>query len=63
MATQIATAAEEQSQVAEDMNQSLSRIAQVSHKAVAATLQVEQSSQGIIGSMQTLQRRTAEFVL
>ncbi|SFM32617.1 hypothetical protein SAMN05216217_103169 [Halopseudomonas yangmingensis] len=45
------------------MNQSLSRIAQVSHKAVAATQQVEQSSQGIIGSMQTLQQRTAEFVL
>jgi len=63
MTNQIATAAEEQSQVAEDMNQSLTRIAQVADQAASATHETANSGQTIMQRMDGLKSLTGRFRL
>lgn len=63
MTNQIATAAEEQSQVAEEMNCSLTRIAQVADKAAAATQDTAESGNTITQSMHGLKSLTGRFQL
>ena len=63
MTNQIATAAEEQSQVAEDMNQSLTRIAQVADQAASATHDTAASGNTIMQSMNGLKALTGRFRL
>ena len=63
MTNQIATAAEEQSQVAEDMNQSLTRIAQVAGQAASATHDTAASGNTIMQSMNGLKALTGRFRL
>ncbi|MCH2342496.1 MAG: methyl-accepting chemotaxis protein [Pseudomonas sp.] len=63
MTNQIATAAEEQSQVAEDMNQSLTRIAQVADQAAGATHDTATSGNTIMQSMNGLKALTGRFRL
>ena len=63
MTNQIATAAEEQSQVAEDMNQSLTRIAQVADQAAGATQDTAASGNTIMQSMNGLKALTGRFRL
>jgi len=63
MTNQIATAAEEQSQVAEDMNQSLTRIARVADQAAGATHDTASSGQSIMQRMEGLKTLTARFRL
>jgi len=63
MTNQIATAAEEQSQVAEDMNQSLTRIAQVADQAANATQDTAVSGNTIMQSMKGLKTLTGRFRL
>ncbi|WP_415844400.1 methyl-accepting chemotaxis protein [Stutzerimonas zhaodongensis] len=63
MTNQIATAAEEQSQVAEDMNQSLTRIAQVADQAAGATHDTAASGNTIMQSMNGLKALTGRFRL
>lgn len=63
MTNQIATAAEEQSQVAEDMNQSLTRIAHVADQAAGATQDTAASGQTIMHSMNGLKALTGRFRL
>ena len=63
MTNQIATAAEEQSQVAEDMNQSLTRIAQVADQAANATQDTAVSGNTIMQSMKGLKALTGRFRL
>ena len=63
MTNQIATAAEEQSQVAEEMNQSLTRIAQVADQAADATQDTAASGETIMQSMNGLKALTGRFRL
>lgn len=63
MTNQIATAAEEQSQVAEDMNQSLTRIAQVADQAAGVTHDTAASGNTIMQSMKGLKALTGRFRL
>jgi methyl-accepting chemotaxis protein len=63
MTNQIATAAEEQSQVAEDMNQSLTRIAQVADQAAGVTQDTAASGNTIMQSMKGLKSLTGRFRL
>ncbi len=63
MTNQIATAAEEQSQVAEDMNQSLTRIAQVADQAAGVTHDTAESGNTIMQSMKGLKSLTGRFRL
>ncbi len=63
MTNQIATAAEEQCQVAEDMNRSLTRIAGVAEQAATATRETAASGQSIIGVMSGLRSLTGRFRL
>ncbi|WP_217474814.1 methyl-accepting chemotaxis protein [Stutzerimonas stutzeri] len=63
MTNQIATAAEEQSQVAEDMNQSLTRIARVADQAASATHDTASSGQTIMQRMDGLKSLTGRFRL
>ena len=63
MTNQIATAAEEQSQVAEDMNQSLTRIAQVADQAAGVTHDTAASGDTIMQSMKGLKALTGRFRL
>ena len=61
MTNQIATAAEEQSQVAEDMNKSLTRIAQVADEAASVTHDTAASGNTIMQSMNGLKTLTGRF--
>nr|WP_260465349.1 methyl-accepting chemotaxis protein [Stutzerimonas stutzeri] len=63
MTNQIATAAEEQSQVAEDMNKSLTRIAQVADQAASVTHDTAASGNTIMQSMNGLKTLTGRFRL
>ncbi|HJE29111.1 MAG TPA: methyl-accepting chemotaxis protein, partial [Pseudomonas nitrititolerans] len=63
MTNQIATAAEEQSQVAEEMNCSLTRIAQVADQAATVTQDTARSGTTIMQSMNGLKRLTGRFRL
>ncbi|WP_438943595.1 methyl-accepting chemotaxis protein [Pseudomonas zhanjiangensis] len=63
MTNQIATAAEEQSQVADDMHRSLTQIAGVATQAAASTRDTESTSQTITQRMEGLQSLTARFRL
>ena len=63
MTNQIATAAEEQSQVAEDMNQSLTRIAQVADQAAGVTHDTAASGNTIMQSMKGLKALSGRFRL
>jgi methyl-accepting chemotaxis protein len=63
MTNQIATAAEEQSQVAEDMNKSLTRIAQVADQAASVTHDTAASGNTIMQSMNGLKALTGRFRL
>jgi len=63
MTNQIATAAEEQSQVAEEMNCSLTRIAQVADQAATVTQDTARSGTTIMQSMNDLKRLTGRFRL
>lgn len=63
MATQIATAAEEQSQVADDMNRSLLSIASAAERAAQSTGETEQISQAARQDMLELQGLTGRFRL
>ncbi len=63
MTNQIATAAEEQSQVAEDMNQSLTRITRVADQAAGATHETASAGQSIMQRMEGLKTLTARFRL
>ncbi|MCQ4262091.1 chemotaxis protein [Stutzerimonas stutzeri] len=63
MTNQIATAAEEQSHVAEDMNQSLTRIAQVADQAAGVTQDTAASGNTIMQSMKGLKSLTGRFRL
>ena len=63
MTNQIATAAEEQSQVAEEMNCSLTRIAQVADQAATVTQDTAQSGTTIMQSMDGLKSLTGRFRL
>ncbi|VXB77721.1 Chemotaxis protein [Pseudomonas sp. 8AS] len=63
MTGQIATAAEEQSQVAEDMNQSLTRIAGIAESSANSAQATEQGSQRINQDMGSLQAQMARFRL
>ena len=63
MTNQIATAAEEQSQVAEEMNCSLTRIAQVADQAAAVTHDTAHSGTTIMQSMNGLKNLTGRFRL
>jgi methyl-accepting chemotaxis protein len=63
MTNQIATAAEEQSHVADDMNRSLTRIASVAEQAAAATNDTATSGQSIMQSMDGLKALTGKFRL
>ena len=63
MATQIATAAEEQSQVADDMNRSLLSIASAAERAAQSTGETEQISQAARQDMLELQGLTDRFRL
>ncbi|WP_312388493.1 methyl-accepting chemotaxis protein [Stutzerimonas nitrititolerans] len=63
MTNQIATAAEEQSQVAEEMNCSLTRIAQVADQAATVTQDTARSGTNIMQSMNGLKRLTGRFRL
>lgn len=63
MTGQIATAAEEQSQVAEEMNQALSRIAGIAESSADSALATEQGSRQINQSMGDLQVQMSRFRL
>jgi len=63
MTNQIATAAEEQSQVAEEMNCSLTRIAQVADQAATVTQDTANSGTTIMQSMNGLKKLTGRFRL
>ena len=63
MTNQIATAAEEQSQVAEEMNCSLTRIAQVADQAATVTQDTARSGTSIMQSMNGLKHLTGRFRL
>jgi methyl-accepting chemotaxis protein len=63
MTGQIATAAEEQSQVAEEMNQSLNRIAGIAESSADSALAAEQGSQQINQAMDGLQGQMMRFRL
>lgn len=63
MTNPIATAAEEQSQIAEGMNQSLTRIAQVADQAASATHHTAASGNTIMQSMNGLKALTGRFRL
>jgi methyl-accepting chemotaxis protein len=63
MTGQIATAAEEQSQVAEEMNQSLTRIAGIAESSAHSAQATEQGSQRINQDMGNLQAQMARFRL
>ena len=63
MTNQIATAAEEQSQVADEMNRSLTRIASVADQAAAATNDTASSGQAIMQTMDSLKALTGKFRL
>ena len=63
MTNQIATAAEEQSQVADDMHRSLTHIAGVANQAAVSTRDTETTSQTITRSMEGLQSLTGRFRL
>ena len=63
MTNQIATAAEEQSQVAEEMNCSLTRIAQVADQAATVTQDTASSGTTIMQSMNGLKHLTGRFRL
>ncbi len=63
MTNQIATAAEEQSQVADDMHRSLTHIAGVATQAAVATRDTESTSRTITQSMGGLQSMTGRFRL
>jgi len=63
MTNQIATAAEEQSQVAEDMNCSLTRIATVADQAAVVSQDTASSGQSIMQSMNGLKTLTGRFRL
>ncbi|HSC84303.1 MAG TPA: methyl-accepting chemotaxis protein [Pseudomonas sp.] len=63
MTGQIATAAEEQSQVAEEMNQSLNRIAGIAESSADSAQATEQGSQRISQDMGRLQTQMARFRL
>ena len=63
MTNQIATAAEEQCQVAEDMNRSLTRIAGAADDVASATRQAEASSEAITHRMGDLKHLAGRFRL
>ena len=63
MTNQIATAAEEQSQVAEEMNCSLTRIAQAADQAATVTQDTAQSGTTIMQTMDGLKTLTGRFRL
>ncbi len=63
MTNQIATAAEEQSQVAEEMNCSLTRIAQVADQAATVTQDTADAGKTIMQSMHGLKSLTGRFRL
>ncbi|SDI12386.1 methyl-accepting chemotaxis protein [Pseudomonas benzenivorans] len=63
MTNQIATAAEEQSQVADDMHRSLTHIAGVADQAALSTRDTESTSRTITQSMGGLQSMTGRFRL
>ncbi len=63
MANQIATAAEEQSHVAEEMNRSLNRIGEVAEQSAHSSIETESTSQSINRSMDGLRDLTLRFRL
>ena len=63
MANKIATAAEEQSHVAEEMNRSLNRIGEVAEQSAHSSIETESTSQSINRSMDGLRDLTLRFRL
>ncbi|MET0001265.1 MAG: hypothetical protein ABW125_17865, partial [Candidatus Thiodiazotropha lotti] len=63
MNTQIATASEEQSAVAEEINQSIVRIAQIAQQSAAGAEQMTETSSELAGLTEQLQTDIAQFKL
>ncbi|MCG7950561.1 MAG: hypothetical protein N0E56_05005 [Candidatus Thiodiazotropha endolucinida] len=61
MNTQIATASEQQSAVADEINQSIVRIAQVSDESATGTEQLDRTSIELAGLANQLQENISNF--
>ncbi|MFI0459621.1 MAG: hypothetical protein ACH254_18710 [Candidatus Thiodiazotropha endolucinida] len=61
MNTQIATASEQQSAVADEINQSIVRIAQVSDESATGTEQLDRTSIELAGLANQLQENISHF--